>query len=86
MMSHQENSKGKEVEEAEGEKPSWAEGKDELLRRGRDRASWRTMHAGAIQQGTKTESDSAPSASFTRPPSYRAENVSFVVVVLVLSS
>lgn len=83
MMSHQEN-KGKRS--GGGEKPSWAEGKDELLRRGRDRASWRTMNAGAIQQGTKTESDSAPSASFTQPPSYRAENVSFVVVVLVLSS
>lgn len=27
-------------------------------RRGRDRASWRTMNAGGIQQGTKTESDS----------------------------
>lgn len=83
MMSHQERSKGKEVEEAEGEKPSWAEGKDELLRRGRDRASWRTMNAGAIQQGTKTESDSI---GLFYPAAVVPENVSFVVVVLVLSS
>lgn len=86
MMSHQEKLKGKEAEEAKGEKPSWAEGKGELLRHGRDRASWRTMNAGAFQQGTKTESDSAPSASFNRPPLFPTENVSFVVVVLVLSS
>lgn len=81
MMSHQEN-KGKRSGGGRRREAIMGRRKG----RGRDRASWRTTNAGAIHQGTKTESDSAPSASFTRPPSYRAENVSFVVVVLVLSS